>query len=135
MASYDDMYWKGVTKDRYDKVLKILPWEVDLPKGAQFHVAAFTDDGMHVTDIWDSLEDSANLQRHRLMAAIDEVGQADVVIAPGHKRLTPRFHAKEVVHKIAPSAPRPSNQRGVIDVNERAGHILLHLEGRSCTMP
>jgi hypothetical protein len=92
------MYWKSVTKDRYDKVLKIVPWEVDLPKGAQFHVAAFTDDGMHVTDIWDSPEDSANLQRHRLMAAIDEVGiqcQADVVIAPVHRLFTPGFTPKK----------------------------------------
>jgi hypothetical protein len=87
----------------------------DLPKGAQFHVAAFTDDGMHVTDIRDSLEDSANLQR-RLMAAIDEVGirvQADVVIAPVHRLFTPGFTPTKQSTKSHPP-PRDGRTSGAL---------------------
>ncbi len=91
------MYWKSVTKDRYDKVLKIVPWEVDLPKGAQFHVAAFTDDGMHVTAI----------RRCRYPVPGGRCHRA------GTQAVHARFHAKEVVHKIALS-PRDGRTSGAL---------------------
>ncbi len=98
MAITMTMFWKGVTKGQYDKVLKLVRWEEDLPKGAQFHVAAFTDDGMHITDVWDSPEDFANFQRDRLTAGVQEAGiqgPPQVVMAQVHRLFTPGFGPKK----------------------------------------
>jgi hypothetical protein len=92
------MYGTGGTKDQYDKVLKIIRREDDIPKSPQSRVAAFTGDGMHVTDIRDSPEDFANFQRDRLTAGIQQTGiegQPEVVIAPVHRLFTPGFAPKK----------------------------------------
>ena len=91
MASVMQMHWKGVTKDQYETVRKHVKWETDTPKGAQFHVCSFADDGMHVLDIWDSPEDFQKFMDTRLGAGIQAAGiqgQPDVKWAPLHATFT-----------------------------------------------
>ena len=68
------MKWAGVTPEQYDKLRKSVNWEGNVPKGAVFHVAAFTDNGILVTDIWDSTDDFQKFVQSRLMPATSEAG-------------------------------------------------------------
>ena len=51
------MRWAGVTPEQYDEARERVGWEWNPAPGGIFHVAAFADDGMHVTDVWESAED------------------------------------------------------------------------------
>jgi hypothetical protein len=45
------MRWDGVTPDQYEKARKLVNWEGNIPKGALFHVSAFSNNALRVTDI------------------------------------------------------------------------------------
>ncbi len=52
------MDFPGGTLDQYDQVLKrmgLVP-EGSPPEGAIFHFAVETDDGVRVTDVWETME-------------------------------------------------------------------------------
>jgi hypothetical protein len=51
MKTVMSMKWDGVTPDQYEQIRKLVNWEGDVPKGAVFHVAAFNNTGIRVTDI------------------------------------------------------------------------------------
>lgn len=67
------MKWEGVTPEMYEKVRKIVNWEGNSPSGAVFHVAGFTDAGLHVTDIWESPEQMNDFVQNRLMPAVAQI--------------------------------------------------------------
>ena len=86
------MKWEGVTKEHYETMRKTVQWEPDVPKGAVFHVAAFTDTGCRVTDIWESAEDLNNFVQNRLMPgaiAANVPGQPEVEVYPAHAIFVP----------------------------------------------
>ncbi len=87
-----NMRWKGVTKEQYEAALKEVRWETDIPKGAKFHVSAFDDQGLLVTDVWDSAEDFNNFVEQRLGPGVQKVGikgDPDVTISPAHRIFAP----------------------------------------------
>ena len=87
-----NMRWAGVTKEQYDQALKEVRWETDLPNGAKFHVAAFDDKGLLVTDVWDTAEDFNRFVEQRLTPGVEKVGiqgQPEVVITPTHRIFAP----------------------------------------------
>ena len=89
MAVVMTMRWAGVTAEQYDTVLDIVRWEEDVPSGAVLHVASFDNDGLHVTDVWDSEADFDRFFTDRLAAAIKEAGiegQPDTGFRPLHRR-------------------------------------------------
>lgn len=89
------MEWNGVTAEQYEAVRAKVKWETDIPHGAIFHVAAVSDKGLHVTDLWESTEDFQNFVEKRLMPGVKEVvGDIDepqVEVYPVHALFTPAF--------------------------------------------
>jgi len=87
-----NMRWKGVTKEQYDAARKEIGWEADVPAGAKFHVAAFDDQGLVVSDVWDNGEDFNNFVEQRLGPGVQRVGitgDPEVTITPAHSIFAP----------------------------------------------
>lgn len=90
------MKWKGITREQYDKVRKLVNWEGNVPKGALFHVAAFDNDGLRVNDVWASAEDFDNFVKTRLMPGVQQLGikgEPQVEIFPTHAIFAPGYKA------------------------------------------
>ncbi|HMC99318.1 MAG TPA: hypothetical protein VKH37_04165 [Ferruginibacter sp.] len=86
------MKWDGVTSQQYDNLRGIVKWETDHPKGALFHAAAFDNDGIRVTDLWESAEEFNSFVHERLMpgtAQLGIAGQPQVEICPLHSIFVP----------------------------------------------
>ena len=87
-----NMRWKGVTKEQYEAALKEVGWETHVPKGAKFHVAAFDDQGLLVTDVWESAEAFDSFVQERLSPGTQKVGikgDPEVTITPTHRIFAP----------------------------------------------
>lgn len=74
MPTVMNMRWAGVTKAQYDEARELVAWETDVPAGAKFHVASIDDNGLYVTDVWDSAEDFNNFVEQRLMPGVQKIG-------------------------------------------------------------
>jgi hypothetical protein len=86
--------WDGFTKEQYDAARAIVPFDRDTAPGGLFHVGAVDDQGIHVTDIWESAEQfQAYLTEHLLsaFAQLGFTGQPAVEIVPVHSLITPGF--------------------------------------------
>lgn len=68
------IHWPEVSKAQYEQIRKELNVEGDTPRGAQFHVAWFAEDGLHVFDLWESREDFEGFLNQRLMPAVQKIG-------------------------------------------------------------
>jgi hypothetical protein len=88
MAIVMQLRWDGVTPEQYDQTRGVVNWETDLPKGAIFHVAWFENDGIRVTDVWETADDFQSFVDSRLMPATAKVGiqgEPKVEIKPAHR--------------------------------------------------
>ena len=97
MAVMMMMDWSGVTREQYDSVRKIVNFEGDAPKGGLFHVAAFTDKGLQVTDVWERAEDFQAFVEQRLMPGVQKAGiqgEPRVQILPAYNVFTPGYVRK-----------------------------------------
>lgn len=86
--------WDGVTAEQYDQIRAIAGWEDDTPDGAMLHVAAFTDGGMRIFDLWESAEAFQAFFEARIMPAVQQVGmtgQPEVELITAHATFTPAF--------------------------------------------
>ena len=95
MAIVMFMEWDGVSREQYDAVRERVNWETEVPHGGMFHVAAVTDKGLRVTDLWQSAEAFQTFVAERLMPGVKEVGIAGephVEIYPVHALFTPGFN-------------------------------------------
>jgi len=96
MAVVMFMEWDGVTMEQYDAARKLVNWEGDTPAGAMLHVAAITDKGLRVTDLWQSAEAFQTFVEKRLTPGVKQVGiqgEPRVQIHPVHALFTPAFKA------------------------------------------
>lgn len=94
MAIVMFMSWDGVTAEQYDRVRKVVNWEGDVPPGGMFHVAAATEKGLRITDVWASAEDFQKFVDTRLMPGVQQLGipgQPTVEVFPVHALFTPAF--------------------------------------------
>lgn len=92
MAVMMQMIWEGIGVDEYEAARKAVNWEGDIPPGAMFHFMAIADDGVHVTDIWESAEAFDAFSRDRLMPAIAALGipgEPKIAFLPVHAGFTP----------------------------------------------
>jgi len=92
MATVMLMHWPEVTKEQYEQARKEVRWETDLPAGAKFHTAWFTDDGLHVFDLWDSPQQFQNFVETRLGPATQRIGikgQPKVDLSEAHAIFAP----------------------------------------------
>jgi hypothetical protein len=79
------MRWTGVTPEQYEQAREVVNWEGDVPDGAVLHVAAFDEDGIRVTDVWESADHFNRFVESRLMPGVQQVGiqgQPDVEFLP-----------------------------------------------------
>jgi hypothetical protein len=86
------MKWDGVRPEQYEEARKVVNWEGDPADGAIFHVAAFSDGALHVTDLWDSADAFNRFVEQRLMPGTQKIGiqgQPDVKVLPAHNVFTP----------------------------------------------
>ena len=92
MATVMLMHWREATPDQYDQARAKVGWDRDVPDGARLHVSAFGDDGLHVTDVWESEQAFNAFMEHRLAPVIQELGiqgQPEVQFFPLHGVFAP----------------------------------------------
>jgi hypothetical protein len=84
------MRFRGITPEQYEEARERVRWDVDYAEGGKLHIAAFDDQGLRVTDLWESAEDFDRFGRERLMPALQEMGiteQPEIEILPLHALL------------------------------------------------
>ena len=97
MAVMMQMLWPGIGAEEYEAARKHVNWEGDVPPGGMFHVVAITDDGVRVTDVWESAEQFDAFVRDRLMPGVQALGipgEPQVEIFPAHVVFTPAYEPK-----------------------------------------
>ena len=100
MATIMLMHWREATSDQYDQARQKVRWDQDTPTGAKLHVSGFGDDGLHVTDVWESEQAFNDFFQQRLAPAIQEIGiqgQPDVKFFPLHGIFAPALGKNEQV--------------------------------------
>src|SRR5215831_888249 len=70
MARVMQMHWREATPGQYDQAREKVGWDRDVPDGARLHVSGFGDDGLHVTDVWESEQAFNAFMEHRLAPVI-----------------------------------------------------------------
>jgi predicted ester cyclase len=94
MAVVVTMRWAGVTPAQYDELSELVHWTEDTPKGAIYHCAAFDEQGIRVTDVWETAEDFDHFIGTRLMPGVHKVGvlgEPAVEIHPAHAIWAPAY--------------------------------------------
>jgi hypothetical protein len=76
------MRWPGMTSDQYDTVMGRLGLDANPAAGGVLHVAAVTDDGVEMCDVWQTEQAFNGFLEHRLLPAVSELG------IPGEPRIT-----------------------------------------------
>ena len=69
-----NMRWDGVTREEYEEARDQVGWEQRAPEGGLLHIASFAEDGLRVTDIWESADDFNRFVENRLMPVVQEIG-------------------------------------------------------------
>jgi hypothetical protein len=88
------MRWNGLTREQYDAARSLVPFDRETAPGGLFHVVAFDEGGIHVTDVWESAEQFQAYLAERLAPAFGQLGiagQPEVAVLPVHALLTPGF--------------------------------------------
>jgi hypothetical protein len=94
MAIVIDVTWKGMTPETCDKMREAVDWEGGVPEAMLLHVAAFTETGMHVTDIWTSEEDLQSYIDARLAPVVQQLGlpsEFEMKVLPLYRAFGPGF--------------------------------------------
>jgi hypothetical protein len=87
LAIVMNMRWDGVTPEQYEAAREQVGWEQRAPEGGLLHIASFADDGLRVTDIWETADDFNRFVEGRLMPVVREIGlqgDPDVAITAMH---------------------------------------------------
>lgn len=66
--------WEGVTPEQYDAVRAGVGWLDHPHPGGRIHIAAFSDNALHITDVWDSVEAFQAFANDRLLPVIQPLG-------------------------------------------------------------
>ena len=74
MAVVVMLEWPGMTKVQYDKLLDLVNWDLDLPKGELFHIAWWESDTMSIVDLWESSADWQRFFDERVAPAFAAAG-------------------------------------------------------------
>lgn len=79
------MRWPGITSDQYDSVMTQLDLDGNPAAGAVLHVAALTEDGLEVCDVWQTEQAFRGFVEQRLMPIARELelpGEPQVKVVP-----------------------------------------------------
>jgi hypothetical protein len=97
MAVMMHMQWDGIGATEYDAVRKLVDWEGNPAPGGLFHIMAVNDDGISITDVWESAEEFEAFVHDRLMPGVKQLGisgEPRVEVQPAHAVFTPGFTRK-----------------------------------------
>jgi len=81
------MHWPGMTSDQYDAVMARLGLDANPAAGGVLHVAAVTDDGVEVWDVWQTEQAFNGFLEQRLLPVIGELGitgEPEIKVIPLH---------------------------------------------------
>ncbi len=68
------MQWAGVTREQYEAIRQVSNFAGDPARGGLFHIAALTDAGLQVTDLWERAEDFEAFIQSRVTPAVQKMG-------------------------------------------------------------
>ncbi|HXG75960.1 MAG TPA: hypothetical protein VNJ53_05270 [Gaiellaceae bacterium] len=68
------MHWPGVTPDQYDALMTRLDLDANPAAGSILHLAAVTDDGLEVCDVWQTEQAFRGFLESRMLPAVREIG-------------------------------------------------------------
>ena len=61
------MHWPGLTSDQYDSVMARLELDANPAAGGVLHLAAVTDEGLEVCDVWQTEQAFQGFLQQRLL--------------------------------------------------------------------
>jgi hypothetical protein len=96
----------GLRTDQYDAVIERMQVVTRPSPGIYLHICALTDEGLRITELWDSEEGFRSFIEERMFPAAAELGiQADPVISvkPLHFLFAPRV--TEITQLVPGGAP------------------------------
>lgn len=89
-----NMVWKGITPEQYEAARSLVNWEGDVPPGGMYHVSSFGEEGLFVTDVWETADDFQRFAEGRLLPGVKQLGlpgEPQVEIRPAHRIFTPAY--------------------------------------------
>jgi hypothetical protein len=81
------MHWAGVTADQYDAVMARLELDVNPAAGSVLHLAALTDEGLEMCDVWQTEPAFQGFLEHRLLPVVEALeieGEPEIELVPLH---------------------------------------------------
>jgi hypothetical protein len=81
------MHWPGMTSDQYDAVMARLGLDANPAAGGVLHVAAVTDDGVEVVDVWQTEQALNGFLEQRMLPVVGELGitgEPEIKVVPLH---------------------------------------------------
>jgi len=81
------MHWPGVTSDQYDAVMARLELDANPAAGSVLHLAALTDEGLEVCDVWQTELAFHGFLEQRLLPVVHELeieGEPEIRLIPLH---------------------------------------------------
>jgi len=81
------MHWPGITAGQYDAVMARLELDGNPAAGGVLHLAALTDEGLEVCDVWQTEQAFHGYLEHRLLPVAHELeleGEPEIRLVPLH---------------------------------------------------
>ena len=81
------MHWPGITAGQYDAVMARLELDANPAAGGVFHLAALTDEGLEVCDVWQTEQAFHGYLERRLLPVAQELeleGEPEIRLVPLH---------------------------------------------------
>lgn len=81
------MHWPGVTAGEYDALMARLGLDASPAAGGVLHVAAFSEDGLEICDVWQTEQAFHGFLEHRLLPVARELdlpGEPEIRFQPLH---------------------------------------------------
>ena len=81
------MHWPGVTSDQYDSVMARLELDANPAAGEVLHLAALTEEGLEVCDVWQTELAFQGFLEQRLLPVVRDLeiaGEPEIRLVPLH---------------------------------------------------
>jgi hypothetical protein len=81
------MHWSGVTADQYDSVMARLDLDANPAAGGVLHLAALTEEGLEVCDVWQTEQAFHGFLQQRFLPVVNELaieGEPEIKLVPLH---------------------------------------------------
>ena len=81
------MHWPGMRSDQYDAVMARLGLDANPAAGGVLHVAAVTDEGVEVCDVWQTEQALNSFLEQRMLPVVGELGitgEPEIKVVPLH---------------------------------------------------